>query len=106
MENPFRIVDSGDGPLQQGLESDTPCEVSPEEVYTLVRIQGMGEPGSMKAVLRMPGIWAPDVGTEVDLTEPPRSAQVLSQRYQISETGVVSLVVLTDPRSGWDDWAG
>lgn len=106
MDNPFRIVDTGAGPLQHGLHADRPMEVGGEDVYTLVSIEEGGDGGGTKTVLRLPVLWAPEPGAEVDLTAPPRSAQVVSQRYQISEAGVASLIVLSDPRSGWDDWAG
>jgi hypothetical protein len=91
----FKEAKLRDKPIQAGrLESIEAIQLQPDEVRTyMLDVQG----DQAAAICSIPGIWAPEVGTPVQLQDPERVATVQEVAYLFDATGFGVSVWLRDP---------
>lgn len=107
-KNPFRLKDTPDGPWYEVLRPDGPgmLEFTSDEFHTLVAVHDVDgvsdvvgyEPGhaSGSTVAKLPGLWAPPIGTVIQVGEPNRDVIVTDVRYQVDPGGFAAIVFVTD----------
>lgn len=98
-DNYFRIIDRNGGPVQLGADPEGSIGVlDVSDLRTVVSVLDPSDPGPSQArgVMTLPGLWAPAVGTRIELAEPNRIATVARQDYAIAVGGIVSAVVIYD----------
>ena len=95
--NPFKIVDSQDGPVQEGRLSESAVpEFGPDGVETVICVRD-GDSG-VHEVMKLSGVlWNPAPGSVIELGEPNRDARVLSQVFMVVPGKVASVVCVADP---------
>ena len=103
-KNPFRLVDTPDGPAYDAAMPDGPgiAEFERDEIQTLIAIQHfdgpadvmLDEPGHLDGVpvAILPGLWEPSVGTPIQVAEPNRDVVVSGIRYQVDGGGFAAIV--------------
>ena len=106
--NPFKLVNTDDGPWYEVLLPGGPGPVSfgPEHAHTLIAIHNVAtpndvlhhEPGHVSGpvVLRLPGLFMPPQGTVIQVAEPNRDVVVSDVRLQVDPAGFAAIVYVTD----------
>jgi hypothetical protein len=107
-KNPFRLVDTPDGLAYEVTQPGGPgiSEFKKGEVHTLVAVQGIegvsdainSEPGHLSgtAIATLPFLWAPAIGTPIQVGEPNRDVVVSGLRYQVDPGGFAAIVYVSD----------
>lgn len=98
MSNPFRVLDTADGPVQVGAlpESET-ADFGPNGVETVIGV-ARSDTARYTAVLRITGVlWEPAEGAVVQLREPDRDATVVAQYNMVIHGRLASVICLDDP---------
>jgi hypothetical protein len=96
-ENPFRLVETPDGPVQAGLLPDAGIAALPTERFrTHVLVGEPGEAGG-QTIMRIEAEWAPRIGATLQLGEPNRDALVFDVQYRMDQEGLWTFVYVHDP---------
>ena len=99
MENPFKIVQTENGPMPVGRTGAVGVpDLGPEGIETVI---GTSDGSGCNAVMKVSGVlWEPSEGSVLQLGEPERDAQVGSQYYMVLQGKLASVVCVHDPALG------
>jgi hypothetical protein len=90
-KNPFRRITTPDGEMLEGRGPDGPTQFDERELGTAICLTADGETSGM-VLMRLPGLWAPAIGTEIQVAEPNRSVYVHHVRFQCDPLGFAAIV--------------
>lgn len=97
-DNPFKLVETEDGPARLGQLPHGTQTFGEGEVWTYFCVAShKSGKGGGTVVAKTRGLWAPAVGSVFELGQPNRDAVVVRQNYQFDNGGQLnSMVYLWD----------